>query len=69
VLAAVLFMGGVQLLSIGLLGEYVGRIYRQSKGRPLYVIDELIATTSTPAPTSAPAGLAPPAAPPTEPRP
>ena len=42
VLAAVLFMGGVQLLSIGLLGEYGGRIYRQSKGRPLFIVDELI---------------------------
>jgi glycosyltransferase involved in cell wall biosynthesis len=42
VLAAVLFIGGVQLLSIGLLGEYVGRIYSETKRRPLYVVDELI---------------------------
>src|SRR5262245_9981089 len=41
-LAAVLFIGGVQLLSIGLLGEYVGRIYSETKRRPLYVVDELI---------------------------
>lgn len=34
----VMFFGSVQLLSIGLLGEYVGRIYRESKSRPLYLV-------------------------------
>ena len=38
----VLFFGGVQLLTGGLIGEYVGRTAQQVKGRPLYVIDELI---------------------------
>jgi dolichol-phosphate mannosyltransferase len=37
-MAVVLFLGGVQLVSIGLLGEYIGRIFRQTKGRPLYVV-------------------------------
>ena len=37
----VLFIGGVQFLSLGLIGEYVGRISQQVKGRPLFVIDEL----------------------------
>jgi dolichol-phosphate mannosyltransferase len=39
---AVLFLGGVQLMCTGILGEYVGRTYMQSKGRPLYVIGERI---------------------------
>ena len=38
----VLFFGGVQLLTGGLIGEYVGRTAQQVKGRPLYLVDELI---------------------------
>src|SRR5207244_4352653 len=38
VMVVMLFLGGVQLVSIGVMGEYVGRIFRQTKGRPLYVV-------------------------------
>jgi len=39
-LVTVLFLGGIQLIFLGVLGEYMGRIYDEVKGRPLYLIDQ-----------------------------
>jgi len=40
-MASILLLGGVQLTVLGILGEYVGRIFEQGQGRPLYLIDQV----------------------------
>lgn len=52
IMVAMLFLGSVQLTVLGILGEYLGRVFNEVKPRPMYMVEELVAAVA--AETSAP---------------
>lgn len=67
-IVSITFLSGIQLLSLGVIGEYLSRVYEEVKGRPIYLVREELGGTGVaddrPAPPSAPAPVSPPATPP-----
>jgi glycosyltransferase involved in cell wall biosynthesis len=47
IMVTVLFFGGVQLISLGVIGEYLGRLFNEAKKRPLYLISDMVGFSDT----------------------
>jgi polyisoprenyl-phosphate glycosyltransferase len=49
-MAAIAFFGGAQLIVLGILGEYLGRVFEQTRGRPLFLVDSVVRSSDEPPP-------------------
>ncbi len=47
-MATVTLLGSTQLVVLGVLGEYIGRMYEQVKGRPLFIIEQIVRSSGSP---------------------